>query len=87
MLPGLDFPNVKDFDLKRIWFESEGFNPDRGTGWMKEPGSKSPLHHWVTDAVAQAEVQTSKGDTHRPLVFRSAAESKRLAAAADFQRP
>jgi pyrroloquinoline quinone biosynthesis protein E len=39
MLPGLDFPSVRDHDLREIWFDSEGFNRYRGTGWMKEPCS------------------------------------------------
>ena len=39
MLPGLAFPNVRDLGLKEIWFDSEGFNHYRGTGWMKEPCS------------------------------------------------
>jgi pyrroloquinoline quinone biosynthesis protein E len=37
MLPGLSFPNVREASLREIWFESEGFNRYRGTGWMKEP--------------------------------------------------
>lgn len=37
MLPGLSFPNVRDAGLREIWFDSEGFNRYRGTGWMKEP--------------------------------------------------
>ena len=37
MLPGLAFPNVRDQGLREIWFESEGFNRYRGTGWMKDP--------------------------------------------------
>lgn len=37
MLPGLAFPNVRERSLREIWFESEGFNRYRGTGWMKEP--------------------------------------------------
>jgi pyrroloquinoline quinone biosynthesis protein E len=37
MLPGLSFPNVREMSLKEIWFDSEGFNRYRGTGWMKEP--------------------------------------------------
>ncbi|MDM0103488.1 pyrroloquinoline quinone biosynthesis protein PqqE [Variovorax sp. J22R24] len=37
MLPGLSFPNVRDQGLREIWFDSEGFNRYRGTGWMKEP--------------------------------------------------
>jgi len=39
MLPGLAFPNVLDMPLRDIWFDSEGFNRYRGTGWMKEPCS------------------------------------------------
>ena len=37
MLPGLAFPNVREHALREIWFDSEGFNRYRGTGWMKEP--------------------------------------------------
>lgn len=37
MLPGLSFPNVREHNLREIWFNSEGFNRYRGTGWMKEP--------------------------------------------------
>ncbi len=39
MLPGLAFPNVREHRLREIWFDSEGFNRYRGTGWMKEPCS------------------------------------------------
>lgn len=39
MLPGLTFPNVRETSLREAWFESEGFNRYRGTGWMKEPCS------------------------------------------------
>jgi pyrroloquinoline quinone biosynthesis protein E len=37
MLPGLAFPNVREMGLREIWYDSEGFNRYRGTGWMKEP--------------------------------------------------
>jgi PqqA peptide cyclase len=37
MLPGMAFPNVRAASLREIWFDSEGFNRYRGTGWMKEP--------------------------------------------------
>ena len=37
MLPGLQFPSVREHSLGHIWYESEGFNRYRGTGWMKEP--------------------------------------------------
>ncbi len=37
MLPGLSFPNVRSASMREVWFESDGFNRYRGTGWMKEP--------------------------------------------------
>jgi pyrroloquinoline quinone biosynthesis protein E len=42
MLPGLAFPNVRDTGVREIWYESEGFNRYRGTGWMKEPCRSCP---------------------------------------------
>jgi pyrroloquinoline quinone biosynthesis protein E len=42
MLPGLDFPNVRDHDLGWIWYESPGFNAYRGDSWMKEPCRSCP---------------------------------------------
>ena len=112
MLPGLAFPNVREHALRHIWYESEGFNRYRGTGWMKEPCSscdqreqdlggcrcqaymlaqdpaaadpvcpKSPHHGVVAQALARAE-QPGGGVVERPLVFRDAATSRRLAQAA-----
>jgi pyrroloquinoline quinone biosynthesis protein E len=42
MLPGLDFATVRQMSLKEIWYDSEGFNRFRGTGWMKEPCVSCP---------------------------------------------
>ncbi len=42
MLPGLEFPNVRDAGLAQIWYESEGFNHFRGDAWMKEPCRDCP---------------------------------------------
>jgi PqqA peptide cyclase len=42
MLPGLDFPNVRDHDLGWIWYDSPGFNAYRGDSWMKEPCRTCP---------------------------------------------
>lgn len=36
-LPGLDFPNVKDYSIKEIWYASKAFNFFRGYDWMAEP--------------------------------------------------
>lgn len=37
MLPGLQFPNVREHDVRSIWYDSAAFNAYRGYGWMKEP--------------------------------------------------
>ncbi|HWK55431.1 MAG TPA: pyrroloquinoline quinone biosynthesis protein PqqE [Hyphomicrobiales bacterium] len=42
MLPGLDFPNVREHSLEHIWYESDAFNRYRGDGWMKEPCRSCP---------------------------------------------
>ncbi len=42
MLPGLTFPNVRDHDLRWIWYDSPGFNAYRGDSWMKEPCRSCP---------------------------------------------
>ena len=42
MLPGLTFPNVRTDSIKSIWYDSEGFNHFRGSGWMKEPCRSCP---------------------------------------------
>ena len=42
MLPGLTFPNVRESDLRWIWYESPGFNAYRGDEWMREPCRSCP---------------------------------------------
>ena len=42
MLPGLDFPNVRQAAVDWIWRESPGFNHFRGDSWMKEPCRSCP---------------------------------------------
>lgn len=37
MLPGLEFPNVRDHDMGWIWNESSAFKAYRGDSWMQEP--------------------------------------------------
>ncbi|HVI49738.1 MAG TPA: pyrroloquinoline quinone biosynthesis protein PqqE [Candidatus Sulfotelmatobacter sp.] len=37
LLKGIDFPNVRDGDLRWIWQDSPGFRKFRGDDWMKEP--------------------------------------------------
>jgi PqqA peptide cyclase len=42
MLPGLEFPNVRDTAVAQVWFGSSGFNHFRGDAWMKEPCRSCP---------------------------------------------
>ena len=42
MLPGLQFPSVRDSSVEAIWYESEGFNRYRGDAWMQEPCRSCP---------------------------------------------
>ena len=42
MLPGLQLPNVREADIRTIWYESPAFNRFRGEAWMKEPCRSCP---------------------------------------------
>jgi pyrroloquinoline quinone biosynthesis protein E len=42
MLPGLEFPNVRDASIESIWYDSAAFNHFRGDAWMKEPCRSCP---------------------------------------------
>lgn len=42
MLPGLEFPNVRDASIESIWYDSPSFNHFRGDAWMKEPCRSCP---------------------------------------------
>jgi pyrroloquinoline quinone biosynthesis protein E len=41
-LPGIAFPNVRDFSVKDIWYASGAFNRYRGDAWMKSPCRSCP---------------------------------------------
>jgi pyrroloquinoline quinone biosynthesis protein E len=45
MLPGIEFPNVRDSSVKSVWYDSSGFNHFRGDSWMKEPCRSCPEKH------------------------------------------
>lgn len=42
VLPGLQFPNVREHDLRWAWYDSPAFNRYRGDSWMKEPCRSCP---------------------------------------------
>lgn len=42
VIPGLEFPNVREQSLDAIWHDSPLFQRFRGTSWMKEPCASCP---------------------------------------------
>ena len=42
MLPGLEFPNVRESGVREIWYDSTAFNAYRGESWMREPCRDCP---------------------------------------------
>lgn len=44
-LPGITFPNVREFSVKDIWYASGAFNRYRGDAWMKAPCSGCDERH------------------------------------------
>jgi pyrroloquinoline quinone biosynthesis protein E len=44
-LPGITFPNVRDYSLHDIWYASGAFNRYRGDAWMKWPCNSCPEKH------------------------------------------
>jgi pyrroloquinoline quinone biosynthesis protein E len=42
MLPGFEFPNVRDHSMHHVWYESKAFTHFRGDDWMKEPCRSCP---------------------------------------------
>ena len=45
MLPGIQFPNVRESSVESVWYESHGFNHFRGDSWMREPCRSCPEKH------------------------------------------
>jgi pyrroloquinoline quinone biosynthesis protein E len=48
-IPGLEFANVREHPLERIWSESDAFARFRGTDWMQEPCRTCPLGRQEVD--------------------------------------
>jgi pyrroloquinoline quinone biosynthesis protein E len=45
MLPGIEFPNVRNSSVESVWYDSDGFNHFRGDSWMREPCRSCPEKH------------------------------------------
>ena len=78
MLPGLEFPNVRDRSVASIWRESDAFNRYRGTAWMNDT-CRSCDKHESDHAGCRCQAFLVAGDAgatdpvcpdspHRPLI-------------------
>ena len=83
MLPGPTFPNVREHSLRDIWFDSEGFNRYRGTGWMKEPCSSCDQREVdLGGCRCQAWLMAQDAETADPVCVKSPHHEQVLAAVA-----
>jgi pyrroloquinoline quinone biosynthesis protein E len=78
ILPGLEFPNVRDHSIEWIWRDSPDFNKFRGDSWMKEPCRTCPERakdfggcrcqaYLMTGDAANADPVCSKSPHHAEL--------------------
>jgi pyrroloquinoline quinone biosynthesis protein E len=92
MLPGLEFPNVRDQSLRWIWNDSPAFNSYRGDEWMKEPCRSCPEKvkdhggcrcqaYLLTGDAANADPVCDKSP-HHALVTRAVERAERASTAA-----
>jgi pyrroloquinoline quinone biosynthesis protein E len=80
LLP-VDFPNVRDKDLKHIWYESSGFNHYRGDSWMPEPcRSCDEKEKDFGGCRCQAFLLTGNADNADPVCSKSPHHDRILAA-------
>ncbi|MBL1272436.1 MAG: pyrroloquinoline quinone biosynthesis protein PqqE [Oceanospirillales bacterium] len=80
LLP-IDFPNVRDKDLKYIWYESSGFNHYRGDSWMPEPcRSCDEKEKDFGGCRCQAFLLTGNADNADPVCSKSPHHDRILAA-------
>ena len=97
MLPGLAFPNVREQGLREIWFDSEGFNRYRGTGWMKEPCASCEMReadlggcrcqaYLIAQDPAMADPACIKSP-HHPLVEEAVSRAEAAAPARVTEHP
>ncbi|MFT3666112.1 pyrroloquinoline quinone biosynthesis protein PqqE [Piscinibacter sp.] len=86
MLPGLRFPNVREASLREAWFDSDGFNRYRGTGWMKEPcASCEHKEEDLGGCRCQAWLLAHDAEAADPVCRKSPQHDKVLAAVAQAE--
>ena len=78
MLKDMSFPNVRDMDIRDIWYRSDAFNRYRGDNWMKEPCRTCPEKekdlggcrcqaYMLTGEAANADPVCDKSDMHHRI--------------------
>jgi len=97
MLPGLELPNVRQGDIRSIWYDSQAFNRFRGESWMKEPCRSCPERSRDFGGCrCQAYLLTGDADNtdpvcdlspHHHLVTEAVARAAAADAAAGAARP
>lgn len=88
MLPGLEFPSVKDTSVKEIWYESDAFNRYRGKDWMKEPCRSCPEQDDdLGGCRCQAYMMSGDAAAADPVCDKSPHRHTVDAAIAEAQRP
>ena len=97
MLPGLQFPNVRDSSIASIWYDSPAFNRYRGEDWMREPCRSCPERardfggcrcqaYLLTGDAANADPVCDLSPHHH-LVTEAVARAERRAAAPAADHP
>jgi len=88
MLPGLEFPNVRDKSMDWIWYDSPGFNAYRGDGWMKDLCKTCPeKENDLGGCRCQAYMLTGDPTNADPVCSKSPHHHKLAEAVAASQTP
>ncbi|BAN48860.1 pyrroloquinoline quinone biosynthesis protein PqqE [Metapseudomonas resinovorans] len=83
----VQFPNVKEHDVRHIWYESFGFNRFRGYDWMPEPcRSCDEKEKDFGGCRCQAFMLTGKAENADPVCAKSAHHGKILVAREEAER-
>jgi pyrroloquinoline quinone biosynthesis protein E len=88
MLPGLEFPNVREKSMDWIWYDSPGFNVYRGDGWMKDLCKTCPeKENDLGGCRCQAYMLTGDATNADPVCSKSPHHHKLAEAVADSLKP
>ncbi|MEN3275021.1 MAG: PqqA peptide cyclase [Massilia sp.] len=86
-LPGIAFPNVREFSVKDIWYASGAFNRYRGDAWMKEPcRSCDEKHKDFGGCRCQAYALTGDAENADPVCSKSPRHAEVHTIVLDAQR-